>query len=248
MNVHQTQSLPITFFLAMGHDDESLQAGGILSKFGIACRISACPDGTICSQHGRVKTPVLTVVQSLPQGRSDRFDIVGLREIANFTRRWTLRRQDDMDNILLGTSDYDVDSNKSSHFMSGEKGIVCFDERGYEIYRGALSASPYPVLHVFAKGKLGGVGSMWQIAAWQICHLDRDDFQNARAVGTPFINKVPPAVLTHTEVQQLGRLTENGRKDVVVIVQDSGCMAQYWFEAYFTANNQLYRLGALDPD
>ena len=89
---------------------------------------------------------------------------------------------------------------------------------------------------------------MWQIAAWQICHLDRDDFQNARAVGTPFINKVPPAVLTHTEVQQLGRLTENGRKDVVVIVQDSGCMAQYWFEAYFTANNQLYRLWALDPD
>ena len=128
MSVHQTQSLPITFFLAMGHDDESIQAGEILSKFGIACRISAHPDGTVSARRGTVKTPVLVVERNLSQSRTDRFEVVGLREIANFTRRWALRRQDDMDNVLLGTSDYDIDSNKSSHFMSGEKGIVCFHE------------------------------------------------------------------------------------------------------------------------
>ncbi len=238
----------LEFNLALAPDEVSIKAAVLLSKFKISFRVFDGSEGVELTR-GRCKAPILTVVQKLKSRGYDRINRVGLTEIQNFLREYVLRKPDTQ---LVGIAD---DSLYTSHVSSihfpyrqDGKSVICFNEENKEVYSGPIEKCPFPLLPVFAKGRQKGPGSMWEIAAWKICHLDREDFSEARAIGKPFINHSPAAVLMPEEVQALGQWTQKGWKDACVVTEDSGYMAQYWFEAYFSHQNELYRLRGHDPD
>ncbi|TSC68676.1 MAG: hypothetical protein G01um101456_547 [Parcubacteria group bacterium Gr01-1014_56] len=228
----------LNFSLAMGTDKTSLKMASLLSQFDVPFKVY---DGS----EGPVPPPVLTVSSPRSDGRA-KFTYVGAEKIQNFLRRWALREDDNIYG-LIGTDLYGADGIK---FPWSDKGtsLVCFNKQNVEIFRGLIEKSPYPVLPVFEKGKLGGVGGMSKIAVWEICDLDDSvaNFHNCANMYRPFISKTPPAVLMPDEVKLFDKTRTN--ETHITITWDEAFMAYYWFEAYFTQKRTLYRVWGHNPD